>query len=62
MGRIKDTRNVYIIFVQKSYKLTFTPRRTEAMIYVVVGTSVSLLVSLVFTDLGPGLLLPLCNQ
>jgi len=41
MGRIKETRNVYIIFVKKSYKLTFTPRRREVMIYVAVGTSVS---------------------
>ena len=40
MGRIMETRNMYIIFVEKSYKLTLTPRRREAMTYVAVGTSV----------------------
>jgi len=65
MGRIKETRNMYIIFVEKSYKLTITPRRREAMAYVAVGTSVSvfsLLRSLVLMELGPGLLFPFCNQ
>jgi nitrous oxide reductase len=41
MGRIKETRNMYIIFVEKSYKLTITPRRRGAMTYAAVRTSVS---------------------
>jgi hypothetical protein len=59
MGRMKEIRSMYIIFVQKSYKLNITPRRREAMLHVAVVTSLSgfsLLWSLLFMELGLGLL------
>jgi hypothetical protein len=67
MDRIKETRNVYIMYVEntRSYKLNIAHRSRDAMTYVAMGANVSvvcLLRSVVLMELGPGLVFSLRNQ